>query len=71
MAAVAEGTQNAGLEVGQRSGTVLQVGGKWMELETFFYRRHIRDAMPRIINWFRDLIDERNPHDRPGHFMTD
>jgi len=67
----AEAARAAGLEVGRRERDALQVGGKWMNLEAFFYRRRIPDAVPRMLAWFEDLIAGRNPYDRPGHFMSD
>ncbi len=67
----AEAAREAGLEVGRRERDALQVGGKWMNLEGFFHRRRISDAVPRMLAWFEDLIAGRNPHDRPGHFMCD
>lgn len=70
-AEVAEAAREAGFEVGRRQRDALQVGGKWMNLECFFHRRRIPDAIPRMLAWFGDLIAGRNPHDRPGHFMSD
>ena len=56
---------------GERRDTVLQINGSWYELEGFFYRRHIPDAMPRLMAFFTDQAAGRNPHDRPGHFFAD
>ena len=67
----AEAAREAGFEVGPRERGALQVGGKWMNLEGFFHRREIPAAVPRMLAWFEDLIAGRNPHDRPGHFMSD
>jgi hypothetical protein len=67
----ADAARQAGLKVGLRNGVTLQVGGKWMNLEGFFHRRNIPNAVPRMVAWFEDLIAKRNPHDRPGHFMSD
>jgi hypothetical protein len=67
----AEAAREAGLAVGRRERDALQVGGKWMNLESFFHRRRIPDAVPRMLAWFEDLIAGRNPHVRPGHFMSD
>jgi hypothetical protein len=69
--AAADAARRAGLEVGERKSGCLQVGGKWMQLDGFFHRRKIRDAMPRMAAWFEDVIAGRNPYDRPGHFMVD
>ena len=70
-ARTAEAAREAGLDVGRRERDALQVGGKWMNLESFFHRRRIPDAVPRMLAWFEDLIAGRNPHDRPDHFMSD
>lgn len=48
-----------------------QSNGCWMDLEGFFHRRHVPDAMARTIAWFEDLIADRNPHHRAGHLMCD
>jgi hypothetical protein len=70
--AAAEAARGAGLDVGERmEGECLRVGRKWMDLEGFFYRRNIRDAIPRMIAWFKDSIAGRDPHDRTDHFMVD
>ena len=70
LAAAAAG--RAGLRVGAlREKHVLAVNGTWIELESFYYRRRIRDAMPRMIAWIEDLVAGRNPHERPGHFHMD
>jgi hypothetical protein len=42
-----------------------------MNIDTFFYRRNIPDAIPRMMAWIEDQIEGRNPHDRPGHYMAD
>lgn len=63
--------REAGLKVGRRRENNLQVGGIWIMLDGFFYRRRIPSAFPRMLAWIEDLIAGRNPHDRPGHFMSD
>jgi len=68
---VAKAARAAGLNVGRRQPDALQVNGRWMNLEGFFYRRNVPDAIPRTITWFEDLIAGRDPHKRPGHFMSD
>jgi hypothetical protein len=70
-AAVANAARNAGLRIGKCSGDALQIDGHWIGLETFFYRRNIANALPRLIDWVKDLCASRNPHDRPGHFFVD
>jgi hypothetical protein len=70
-ARAAQAAREAGLDVGRRERNALQVGGKWMNLDGFFHRRGIPDALPRMLAWFEDLIAGRDPHDRPGHFMFD
>jgi hypothetical protein len=67
----AEAAREAGLDVGRRERDALQVGGKWMNLEVFFHRRRLPDAIPRMVAWFEDLLASRNPYDRPGHFISD
>jgi hypothetical protein len=67
----ADAARRATLEVGRRQGDALQVGGKWINLEAFFHRRNIPNAVPRMLTWFDDLIVGRNPHHRDGHFMAD
>jgi hypothetical protein len=67
----ADAARQAGLEVGRRQADALQVGGKWMNLEVFFCRRHIPNAVQRMTAWFDDLIAGRNPYHRTGHFMAD
>jgi len=67
----ADAARRTGLKVGGRQGDALQVGGKWMNLEGFFHRRNIPNALPRMIAWFEDLIAGRNPHHRTGHYMAD
>lgn len=70
-ALAADEARRAGLEVGARQGTALRVGGKWFELETFFHRRTIPDAVPRMIAWWQDVVAGRNPNHRPGNYMLD
>jgi hypothetical protein len=66
-----EAAREAGFAVAERRGTVLNVAGKWCELEGFFYRRNAPDAMRRIIDWLRDNRAGRNPHDRANHIFVD
>ncbi|MBN9521298.1 hypothetical protein J0H58_22720 [bacterium] len=68
---VVKAARAAGLPVGEHADDVLNVGGKWMNLDTFFHRRNIPDALPRLVAWFEDIVAGRDPHDRPGHYMTD
>jgi len=70
-ARTAEAAREAGLDVGRRERDVLQVGGNWMNLEGFFHRRRIPDAVPRMLAWFEDVIAGSDPRDRPNHFMSD
>ena len=67
----ATAASKAGLKVGACEGTALPVNGIWIDLEAFFHRRAIPDAVPRMVAWFQDLVARRNPHKRPGHFMAD
>lgn len=68
--AAADAARRAGIKVGEQRQDVLQVGGKWMNLESSFHRRNIPDAIPRLMAWFEDLIAGRSPHDRMGNFMV-
>jgi hypothetical protein len=68
---VGNAARRAGLETGARQGELMQINGKWMNLEAFFYRRNITNAVSRMISWFEDLIAGRNPRDRRGNFMDD
>lgn len=68
---VTDAARKAGLPVAQRDGSALQIGERWFYLETFFYRRGIPNAIPRLIAWLEDQAAGRNPTDRPGNFMAD
>ena len=68
---VAMNARESGLKVGERREGVLRVEGSWMNLDAFFHRRHIPNAMPRMMFWFQDLIARRDPRERPGNFMKD
>lgn len=63
--------RGAGLPLGDPNGQCARVGKAWYELEAFFHRRNIRDAMPRMVTWIKDQLAGRDPHDRPGNFMVD
>jgi hypothetical protein len=60
-----------GLKVGEQRNGVLRVNGSWMNLDGFFYRRSIPEAMPRMMAWFQDLVAKRDPRERPNNFMKD
>lgn len=68
---VVKAARAAGLPVGEQRDDALNVGGRWMNLDGFFYRRSIPDALPRLVAWFEDAVAGRNPHDRPGHYLAD
>ena len=57
--------------VGDSQRDVLQVNGSWYQMETFFYRRNIPNALPRLMDWFHDQANSQNPHHRPGNYMAD
>lgn len=67
----ADAARVAGMPVGRQEQDSLQVGDSWMSMEAFFHRRHIPNAVPRMIAWFEDLLAGRNPSHRAGHFMAD
>jgi len=68
---VADAARNDGLKVGEQRNGVLRVNGSWMNLDGFFYRRSIPEAMPRMMAWFQDLVAKRDPRERPDNFMKD
>lgn len=62
----------AGLKVGAlQERKVLQVNGRWIDLEGYFHRRKIPDAIQRMIAWLQDQSAGRDPRKRIGHFMAD
>lgn len=69
--AAGDAARRAGLNVGQQNGSVLHVGRCCIQLERFFYRRNIPDAMRRLVAWLEDAVAGRNPRDRPDNFMAD
>ncbi|HEY1067318.1 MAG TPA: SMI1/KNR4 family protein [Pirellulales bacterium] len=69
--ATAKAARQAGLPVGRQQDDALQVGNRWMSLEAFFHRRRIPNAFPRMVQWFEDLVAQRDPRARAGNFMTD
>lgn len=80
--AVEEAVQQAGLASRRRNRTVLEIDSqdsaaslkrdrKLMNLDAFFYRRNIPDALPRLVAWFQDALVGQNPHKRQDHFFAD
>lgn len=67
----ADAARNAGLKVVCCEDGTLQVGRRYMNLDAFFHRRNIPNAMPRMVAWFEDVIAGRDPRARPGHFDSD
>jgi hypothetical protein len=61
----------AGLKLVERDRECVRVGKVWYELEFFFHRRNIPNAMPRMLAWIEDGLAARNPYDRPRNFMVD
>ncbi len=55
----------------ERRDTVVKIDRSGMDLNAFFGRRHIDNAIPRLVNWFKDVRDGNTPLDRPGHYMAD
>lgn len=60
-----------GHAVGERNGSVLQINGQWYEMEVFFHRRNIPNAIPRLMNWLSDSAANLNPNSRPGNYLVD
>ena len=69
--AVADAARRAGFVVGERQDGSLQIGRANYILEGFFYRRKVANAIPRLLLWFEDQAEGKNPHHRPGNFMAD
>jgi hypothetical protein len=61
----------AGLGVGRRKAESVEVGGRWWNLEMFFFRRRIPDATRRLVEWIGDQVAGRDPRGRRGNFMED
>lgn len=59
-----------GMRFEQKQGAV-RINRHWMDLNAFFGRRHIKDAMPRLVDWFKDEEVGNMPTDRPGNYMAD
>jgi hypothetical protein len=68
---IANAARNAGLEVGERKGIGLKIAGGWWNLESLFHRRHVVNAVPRMITWIEDVTADRNPRDRADHIHGD
>ena len=47
------------------------IHGKLIDLNNFYCRRHIDNAIPRLVNWFRDVKSGKEPTERAGPYMTD
>jgi hypothetical protein len=71
VAAVAAAARATGLQVGKRTDTAMEIEGRGINIDVFFYRRRIENALPRLIDWVKDLRAGRDPHERPGHFFLD
>ena len=63
--------RDAGLPVGPRHEDNVKIGDSWYTVEAFFHRRHIPNAMPRMINWIKDQLAGEDPREREGNFMAD
>jgi hypothetical protein len=68
---IAAACASDGLVIGERQDTALQVGDHWVELEAFFYRRKVRNAVPRTVAWIQDLASQRDPRQRAGNIFGD
>lgn len=55
----------------ERRDTAVRIDGKWLDLNAFFGRRHIDNAIPRLVQWFKDVQEGNSPTDNPGHYMAD
>jgi hypothetical protein len=63
--------RHEGMRVGPREDSALQINDRWKNLETFFYRRKVSNALPRMIQWMKDQEEGRDPRKRRGHFFED
>jgi hypothetical protein len=59
----------AGLTVGERQGDVLNIGGHWIKLDALFSARKEPRALERMLNWCRDLLEEKDPRERPDYIF--
>lgn len=66
-----EAARAAGLPAGERRGDVLSVGRAGYNVHFFFCRRNVPNAFERIVWWFKDQAEDRNPYHRPGHLDED
>jgi hypothetical protein len=68
---VSRSLRQAGFQVGRRDGPALEVAGTWLDLNAFFARRGISNAMERLVTWVKDQQARRDPNARPGNYMQD
>jgi len=61
----------AGLVVGDLNDSCLSIAGMWLDLDAFFARRKQERALPRFVEWCRDLAANRVPTDRADHYFAD
>jgi hypothetical protein len=71
VAAVADAAHAKGLSIGKQRFEMMQIGGDWCNLEVFFHRRGIPEAVPRMITWLEDQSSGFDPRERAGHFFDD
>jgi hypothetical protein len=69
--AVAAASRAAGLDVVEHENGGLQIGGSWVNLDVFFHRRNIPNAMARLVALFQDWAAGRDPRKRPDYFLAD
>jgi hypothetical protein len=61
--------KEAGLPVGERSGSCLKIGSSWKELEAFFHLRHEPRAMERMVELCQDRQAGRDARLRPDYIL--
>lgn len=60
-----QAAHETGLPVGKRVRDSLNVGGRWINLDALFYLRNEPRALERMMNLCRDIVEKRNPRERP------
>jgi hypothetical protein len=69
---VALAANQKGLQAHLVGTDTLKLGKKvHMNLDAMFYRRRVPNAIPRIMAWFDDVLNERDPRERPDHLYAD
>jgi hypothetical protein len=68
--AVRQALENASIGFDYAIGHIW-INGQGVDLNLFFGRRHIDNAIPRLLDWFWDVKNYKSPTERIGHYMAD